>query len=730
MAIDASGDHEVWATIPINAAAIACDVGRYDDADRYIALAVASSGQLDDLQRSFALLRAASDVSLARGRYLEAKQKIETAIAILDGTRALENADLARALATLADLERELGDPNSAIAAAGAALRAWPYGRGPQPYWLASSWCYAQWALGGDWPLFREKLKALAAVAAQEGPANQIDFWSNLALVCSDRRRFPAADSLYRLVIKSLDANGDSSLVQRIDARRQHAIVLGERQRFDHALRCLAEASSLVEEGGDGARFYRHVLARDRARLHERQGDRQSAMQYYLIAIVEEAKNIGGWVGATLSLKEMFSQRDAIDAISPLLRLTAEDPTPENCANAHLAVLISRGRASKSRALQRRMVPEGLRTMLHERAETARIVAWGSRLREAGFAPRDLASHALRLFRLDASLTVEATNFVDLDNSIAEQRLPALAFDEATIDFVVTVEIEFGQRDVRLFAFITQATATDRALLSWPKASSILVGFDDLCRCMARSISFEIEAEVSLQLDTLSKDFWLPIEKHLDARVRRLLLRPDGNLGQAPFAALRGSDGRSLCEKFEIVFQSAHEAPKNTRVLADGFLIFGNPAPARCWRDRVSLALGAVMGIKPIVLPTAPLRYAEREAQAIAQMLGADGTRKGRVLLGAEARRGAVVEGPHARIMHFATHGFAVSRQDIAGSPREAAVVSHADIDWRTGLVCAGAKAWLTRNGQLGGDDDGLLLARDIALLDRRGRVGGFGGMR
>ena len=493
--------------------------------------------------------------------------------------------------------------------------------------------------------------------------------------------------------------------------------------RFEEAETRLREAARLVERAGPGLDIYRHALARDHARLCERRGQVSRAIDFYEDAVTEEAKNLGRRLGGVLSLAEISGHRDAIDALSALLRLAADNPEPGLLARVHGALLRSRGRARAERGALRRYIPPDQREVLRERSELSRLVEWGVRLRDAGHEPEDLRTLALRLFQLDAKLALVEADAAGRSGAPIASEAP-LCTDEAAIDFAVGVEIEGGRRDVRLYAFLTQGGTTERSFLVWPKAAPILLGIEDLRRLMSRSEETRVvEAEIAAGLKAVAETLWGPIEARLQPGTRRLLLRTDGNLGLTPFAALRAEDGRFICEKWEIVLRQDVAAPSrmpDSSVQQD-FFVFGDPAPVVSPLDWASQALCVVLGRRPRVLPTGRLRYARAEAQSIAGLLSAGGTRRGELLLGGRARRRAIIEAAPARIMHFAVHGFSLSGSEQGGTPRERAVIGCPDPDWRAGLVCAGAAAWLSRDGALAGDDDGLLLARDVALLDLEG---------
>lgn len=134
---------------------------------------------------------------------------------------------------------------------------------------------------------------------------------------------------------------------------------------------------------------------------------------------------------------------------------------------------------------------------------------------------------------------------------------------------------------------------------------------------------------------------WLiaPIAAGLDAG-RELIIEPDEALGQVPFAALVGPDGRWLGERFVLRYSPGLAWAAAARAGGAGFgartrmLAVGDPA------------LGTAADRYP------PLPMAAEEARRVAARF-----RRARVLTGAQATRAAVLTAlPSAEIFHFAGH--------------------------------------------------------------------------
>jgi len=150
------------------------------------------------------------------------------------------------------------------------------------------------------------------------------------------------------------------------------------------------------------------MLAREQGLLAERRGDPDDAIAWYLRAVADEARHVTEGSGTASSLSEAVGGRDAIEAISALLRLVAAAPTLEQVRHAHEAVLASRNRATQALATRRVSLSEDARTIDEVRSELVRVVEWGSRLQAAGHPPSDLADFTLALAALDGQTILAA----------------------------------------------------------------------------------------------------------------------------------------------------------------------------------------------------------------------------------------------------------------------------------------------------------------------------------
>jgi len=224
---------------------------------------------------------------------------------------------------------------------------------------------------------------------------------------------------------------------------------------------------------------------------------------------------------------------------------------------------------------------------------------------------------------------------------------------------------------------------------------------------------------------TLRKLVWMPLEKSLEG-AQVVLVSPDGPLNQLPLAALPGKDpAHYLLEEVPLVCISVPQ------ILPDLLAVRKGPAPAPSL-----LVLGAVDYNAGTAGAPGPAPGEERggTSKGWSELPGTRGEiatvkdlfdeahPEARVvaLLKDKATEAAVrKEVPHARYLHFATHGFFVPEASGHGRGGEEA----GGVDGGTphpgllaGLVLAGAN----RRAEAG-EDDGVLTALEVAELDLRG---------
>jgi CHAT domain-containing protein len=224
-----------------------------------------------------------------------------------------------------------------------------------------------------------------------------------------------------------------------------------------------------------------------------------------------------------------------------------------------------------------------------------------------------------------------------------------------------------------------------------------------------------------------------------------LLLAPDGDLALVPFDALPTEDGAYLIDRYTICYvhtgrdllRGGPPAPGTAAppvVLGDpdfGELTRPPDAPVasrpkggwfgRLWTAlRYRFTLGRFKSIRSASRRPAPggqqgrwqfqpLPAARAEAEEIAELLGV------RAWLGQDASRSRLAACPSPRVLHLATHAFAVAESSSGSAcPADAAPEAAKSAGWesplrRTGLALAGANREAA---------DGRLTAWDVTGLD------------
>ncbi|APT34989.1 hypothetical protein MCBMB27_05698 (plasmid) [Methylobacterium phyllosphaerae] len=202
----------------------------------------------------------------------------------------------------------------------------------------------------------------------------------------------------------------------------------------------------------------------------------------------------------------------------------------------------------------------------------------------------------------------------------------------------------------------------------------------------------------------------------LPAGTRRLCLRADDNLAHLQSPALSDRGKTRICEWYKIVLVGLDMPEAAPGQPPHDFLVVGRSrtGPLVATPDRRDGQGGRVL--RPADRPVArqPARSRRcRPAPARPRKDGWHAPRRhprspqshhqcppGTVRRPGNARR----RGPARRAGEHAAGGY------LRRSPGSG-------LESRVGLVCVGAEAWLTRTRPLQGDDDGLLLVRDIAVL-------------
>jgi len=267
------------------------------------------------------------------------------------------------------------------------------------------------------------------------------------------------------------------------------------------------------------------------------------------------------------------------------------------------------------------------------------------------------------------------------------------------------------------WADLGEAAVIDRAVGAWRKA------LRNPNRMDVKRLARAVDEVVMRPLRTLLGD------------TRRLLIAPDGSLNLIPFAALVDERNQYLIESYTISYltsgrdllrlQTSQKSESAPIVVANPTFGRAATAAARAGRNAAGFRSGGPGRRQndPDQIYFQPLPSTRREALAIKATL-----RKASMLLRDQATESALKRARAPRILHIATHGFFLDDQEAPPAETRgfydddplralglrfskwAAKVENPLL--RSGLALAGA------NQGMGGDDDGLLTALEVAGLD------------
>jgi len=294
--------------------------------------------------------------------------------------------------------------------------------------------------------------------------------------------------------------------------------------------------------------------------------------------------------------------------------------------------------------------------------------------------------------------------------------------------------------EVTYAAFVLRAGDTEPTMVDIGRGAEV----DSLIAACSRTVRMgAVESSGSLAESSyrtvatrLRQKVWDPVASLLQPGDSLVFIVPAGSLHLVSFAALPAGPEGYLVEHGPLIHYLAterdlvHEAALTP--IGHGLLAIGDPDyDARVARGEDLLAgagspaTGHFRGpldrcaqfreMRWTPLPATRLECQDA-AQQWQQTTGRAGE-KARVLVGDRATESALKSGVHGlRILHVATHGFFLGRAcDVRDSV--AAPLEEPDRLDLAGLVLAGANQRVTARS---GDDDGILTAEEVGLLDLR----------
>jgi CHAT domain-containing protein len=225
-------------------------------------------------------------------------------------------------------------------------------------------------------------------------------------------------------------------------------------------------------------------------------------------------------------------------------------------------------------------------------------------------------------------------------------------------------------------------------------------------------------------LHELYLKIWQPVEHSVPDK-GQCIISPDGVLNLVPFAALIDRRERPLIDKYTFAYvSSARTLLKTIKPNAelkpnDELLLIANPNYGQGELQAFPIPRGR--GLRTFQPHFSPLPGTAREAEVIPSLV--PGTEK-TVLVGEQATEQAIKSALSPRILHLATHGFFMPKEELPlFSRRELGPAAKSVVDVepliayesplvRSGLALAGA------NQKNSKDEDGILTALEIAGMD------------
>jgi tetratricopeptide (TPR) repeat protein len=237
-----------------------------------------------------------------------------------------------------------------------------------------------------------------------------------------------------------------------------------------------------------------------------------------------------------------------------------------------------------------------------------------------------------------------------------------------------------------------------------------------------------------------------PLLKDLGT-VKEIFISPDGNLNLMPFEVLQGPDGRFLIEDYTFNYLAAGRDiigfGKNP-VNGGKYLLMGDPdfnlgsdeKMAVLKRINIKNDMGMLVANRSANLNEVsfePLHYAKEELNAIGGIMGQE---KSEIYTGKKALEEILMNKPGPEILHLATHGFFLNKQNLPSSGRgwqtadlpkkdehpsgrTDRVINVENPLLRSGILLAGAKRSLMSGDT--GKNDGIVTAEKILGLNLHG---------
>lgn len=244
-------------------------------------------------------------------------------------------------------------------------------------------------------------------------------------------------------------------------------------------------------------------------------------------------------------------------------------------------------------------------------------------------------------------------------------------------------------------------------------------------------------AQIEGQLSHLFALVWQPVTRSLPPDVERVILSPDAELNQVPFAVLLDPAGRFLAETLGLSYVSSGRDLLTPRVAKFSLREVGILAdPNFGETSRTLAASGQEPGMAPVTRASTvpalrhlrfdPLPGSRREAVRLADLARAHAVLAIDIRLGRDATEEWLRRGSSPSILHIATHGFSLAdpaeRRDRGVGPEQEGTSRRGATSpmLRIGIALAGARTTLSgwsRGVFADPANDGIATAEELAGL-------------
>lgn len=456
--------------------------------------------------------------------------------------------------------------------------------------------------------------KALEIATAADVPNTQATALKNLGAVANKRGRYEEAlDFLRRAAAIGAETNHPDVQWESLEIIGQALAAMG---RPDEARQAFEQSIAIVE----GQRLNVAGGAEDRQRFF---ASRMEPYQFLIEFLIRQGDLSGAFLYAERARARVLVESLSQNKLDPQDFMTPSERSQDQIRMDAMA------------AVNRQILNEGQK----ENPDASQLKALNEQLQKAR---NDHEASRAALYANHPEIRLQRGDLPSVTMEAAEALLPSS-----------TVFMEYVVMADKTYVFVLRPDPVEQhleiRLLTIHKSRKDLAGLVDAFRHKLASLDLDF-AGVSKELYELL----LQPAQDLIRGSRNLLIVPDGELWNVPFAALLSPANRYLLEDHALVevpslaaLREMMKARKGHDSAASSLFALGNPAPAvESLKQVKQLYRGETLG---------PLPDAEREVKLLGQLYGPS---RSRVYTGKQAAKDRFKrEAGGYQILHIATHG-------------------------------------------------------------------------